>query len=147
MGGRHPSLCQGRVPLQNRCNAQMLLHICSLLPTNGWTSAASPGMDNRSCLPTCGIFLLGHKCAISLDFPGTPPPTGRGSCQQSFWSWRERCVNVLCAGATPAEGIPRQSACSDWHLWLKQTHWPVCSCAMTGRDLSSSFCVERQDSH
>ena len=61
---------------------------------------------------------------------------------------RELCVNVLCAGATPAEGIPGQSACSDWHLWLKQTHWPVCSCAiMTGRDLSSSFCVERQDSH
>ena len=21
-----------------------------------------------------------------------PPPTGRGSCQQSFWSWRESCA-------------------------------------------------------
>jgi hypothetical protein len=28
-----------------------LLQICSLLPTNGWTSAASPDMDNRKMPP------------------------------------------------------------------------------------------------
>jgi len=34
------------------------------------------GDHKRSWLPTCGIFLLSHKRAISLDFPSTPPPLG-----------------------------------------------------------------------
>ena len=59
------------------------------------------GDHKRSWLPTCGIFLLGHKQAISLDFPGTPPPPPQaGGVVSIAFGVGERAVRkcVVCRG-------------------------------------------------
>ena len=73
--------------------------------------------------PLVEYFFSVTSAPFLWTFQVPPPPHRPGELSAELLELeRELCVNVLCAGATPAEGIP-------------------------GRDLSSSFCVERQDSH